>query len=207
MDWNSRKNSTYVVVAVGVVFLIILIIQISALKDPSGYIEKIEQERQLKNTQFRSTPQSPLSPEQKSSFKGLNYFPIDPMYQIPAEITLEDTRDTLLLTTSEGNDYRTVRIGSLRFKLQRTQQELIAYQYVEGENKNMLFVPFYDLTSNVSTYGGGRYLDIPYGANIIIDFNKAYNPYCVYNEDYECPFPPRKNNLPLEIFAGEKVYP
>lgn len=207
MDWNNRKNSTFIVIAVGIVFLIILFRQITSFQDPSGYIQKIEQERQLKNNQFRSTPQSPLSPEQKKAFQGLEYFPVNQIYRVSAELEMDETRDTLLLTTSEGNDYRTVEIGTLTFTLQDIPQELIAYQYIEGENKNMLFVPFYDLTTGISTYGGGRYLDIPFGPNLFIDFNKAYNPYCVYNDTYECPFPPRKNKLKLEILSGEKMYP
>jgi uncharacterized protein (DUF1684 family) len=39
-----------------------------------------------------------------------------------------------------------------------------------------------------------------------LDFNKAYNPYCAYNETYSCPIPPRQNNLPVAIKAGEKKY-
>jgi uncharacterized protein (DUF1684 family) len=39
-----------------------------------------------------------------------------------------------------------------------------------------------------------------------LDFNRAYNPYCAYNENYSCPIPPRENRLPIAITAGEKVY-
>src|SRR5690606_39839977 len=52
-----------------------------------------------------------------------------------------------------------------------------------------LFLPFYDLTSGETTYGGGRYLDveIPESNKMIIDFNQAYNPYCAYSARYSCP--------------------
>ena len=38
---------------------------------------------------------------------------------------------------------------------------------------------------------------------LVIDFNKAYNPYCAYATGYNCPIPPRENNLPIAINAGE----
>ena len=39
----------------------------------------------------------------------------------------------------------------------------------------------------------------------ILDFNKAYHPYCVYNSSYECPYPPPENRLKVPIHAGEKL--
>jgi uncharacterized protein (DUF1684 family) len=70
-----------------------------------------------------------------------------------------------------------------------------------------LFVPFGDLTNNVETYGGGRYLDLdrtPTGL-YDLDYNRAYHPYCVYNTTYECPVPPRENRLAVAIPAGERL--
>ena len=76
------------------------------------------------------------------------------------------------------------------------------------ELKDYLFLPFMDLTNGVSSYGGGRFLDlkIPEGESIIIDFKKAYNPYCAYNHRYSCPVPPDANHLNIEIPAGVKAY-
>ena len=64
-----------------------------------------------------------------------------------------------------------------------------------NEQDNTLFLPFLDLTNGENTYGGGRYLDlmIPDNDSLIIDFNKAYNPYCAYNPNYSCPIVPRTN--------------
>ncbi len=58
--------------------------------------------------------------------------------------------------------------------------------------KGVLFVPFTDQTSGEETYGGGRYivLDIPEGNELVVDFNMAYNPFCVYSPDHSCPIPP-----------------
>ena len=43
------------------------------------------------------------------------------------------------------------------------------------------------------------------GGRLLVDFNIAYNPYCAYNDTYECPFPPPSNRLKLEVRAGEKA--
>ena len=76
--------------------------------------------------------------------------------------------------------------------------------------RNYLFVPFTDATTGDESYGSGRYLEF-YIADIQnntlqLDFNKAYNPYCAYAAGYKCPIPPRENNLPLAIKAGEKNF-
>jgi uncharacterized protein (DUF1684 family) len=76
-----------------------------------------------------------------------------------------------------------------------------------------LFILFKDATSGKETYGAGRYLDLeaerdhtPDG-RWILDFNRAYNPWCVYSKDYTCPLVPRENWLEVAIPAGEKDYP
>ena len=70
-----------------------------------------------------------------------------------------------------------------------------------------LWVPFRDLTSGIETYGGGRYLDLDRTATGLydLDFNRAYQPYCVYDPGYVCPYPPSENRLPVAIRAGERL--
>ena len=73
---------------------------------------------------------------------------------------------------------------------------------------NELFLPFLDDTNGMSSYGGGRYLDlqIPTSDSLWLDFNRAYNPYCAYNERYSCPIVPRDNYIPIRVTAGVKRY-
>ena len=86
------------------------------------------------------------------------------------------------------------------------------YQNLELISKpeyvDYLFVPFTDLTNGKGSYSGGRYIDtrIPPGKKIVLDFNKAYNPYCAYNGKYSCPIPPEENHLEVEIRAGVKDF-
>jgi len=71
-----------------------------------------------------------------------------------------------------------------------------------------LFIPFRDATSGKDTYGAGRYVEAePLGkGRYLLDFNRAYNPYCAYNDDWRCPLPPAENWLTVAIRAGEKSF-
>jgi uncharacterized protein len=88
-------------------------------------------------------------------------------------------------------------------------QPLTLGAFVEAGARSFdrLFVPFTDLTSGTETYPAGRYLDLDRTRTgiYIIDFNRAYNPYCYYNPTYDCPYPPRGNRLTVPIRAGEKL--
>ena len=78
-----------------------------------------------------------------------------------------------------------------------------------GPYRGTLFLAFADATSGDETYGAGRYLDVkkvPGATTVTLDFNKAYNPYCAYSDNFSCPFPPKENILSIPIKAGEKVY-
>lgn len=73
-----------------------------------------------------------------------------------------------------------------------------------------LFLPFTDETNGAATYAGGRYIDLRLadfkGNRVIIDFNKAYNPYCAFSAGYACPKPPDENRLQTAVEAGEKLF-
>jgi len=204
MDLNSRENSTKIIIAIGIVFVAIILWQYYSLKNPSRYSLLVAQQREMKDRQFRNAPDSPIKRTERTQFQGLSYFPIDESYVCEATLLPAEMQDTLVLMTSIGSIQKMIRAGKLRFSLQGVQQELVAYQYLD-ETIGNYFAPFRDLTTNVSTYGGGRYLDIPMGNELVVDFNQAYNPYCVYNEDFVCPLPPPENYLPLEVMAGEKL--
>ena len=91
-----------------------------------------------------------------------------------------------------------------------TEYTLNVYQSqqlsTDPDYADYLFVPFTDATNGESTYPSGRYLDlhIPQGETVLLDFNRAYNPYCAYNARYSCPIPPAENHLEIPIKAGVK---
>lgn len=105
--------------------------------------------------------------------------------------------------------------GILHFTLHDTALQLRVYQSEQlmnnKEYKDYLFVPFTDKTSGEETYANGRYIDITIAdvesGTCLLDFNKAYNPYCAYVSGvYNCPIPPAENELHVAIKAGEMKY-
>ncbi|MEZ5082419.1 MAG: DUF1684 domain-containing protein [Bacteroidales bacterium] len=156
---------------------------------------------------------TPLKPEQQKDFKGLKYFPGNLKYQTEARLTKFPDQEVVAMKTSGDRLPEYVVFGELTFTIDGQELTLKVYQskkllIVKNEDPT-LFIPFKDETSSKETYGGGRYVDcrIPAeGELVIIDFNKAYNPYCAYNEKYSCVLPPEENRLPIRIEAGEKIF-
>jgi len=152
---------------------------------------------------------SPLLPDDKATFTGLEYYPIDPAYRVPASLEpdLGAGSTIILLPTSQDSFDRMRKVGTLRFQLEGRRLALTAFADANARTVDRLFVPFGDLTNPDETYGGGRYLDLdrqPTGL-YDLDFNRAYHPYCVYNPGWECPVPPPENRLDAAIRAGERL--
>lgn len=111
-------------------------------------------------------------------------------------------------STKKPQHYR--KYGELRFQLNGKQRRLSVYQSLAllkvPEYADYLMVPFTDKTNGFSSYGGGRYLDLRFAdvqsGRVLLDFNKAYSPYCAYSTGYSCPIPPAENQLPVAIRAG-----
>lgn len=162
------------------------------------------------NAMFKDASKSPLTKKDLKDFEGLDFFPFDSTFVVTA--TLEQNPDSewfkMKTTTDEVTEERIY--GILRFNLKGKSFRLNIYQSkerIEGF-EDYLFLPFLDNTNGDTTYGGGRYIDlrIQESDTIEIDFNKAYNPYCAYNEKYSCPIVPRVNYLDVKIEAGLKDY-
>ncbi len=179
----------------------------------AGYYDTIQKFRTGKNIKLMYDDASPLTLEQRKSFSGLNYFPPDIKFYVEAELVKDDEPEIIIMKTSSDRTPAYVRYGVVNFKIDTFNLALAVYQNKKlldlSTDQNHLFVPFRDATSGHETYGGGRYIDceIPEEGNVIIlDFNKAYNPYCAYNPKYSCVIPPEENRLPVRIEAGEKKF-
>lgn len=159
--------------------------------------------RAQKDQFFAAHPQSPLTPEQRQAFHGLSYFPENPALRL--EVTVEEfpEQDEIALPTSTGDVGTYVRYGRLKFTVDGEEAALTLYA-----NQHGFFLPFADALAGTETYGAGRYLD-PHplgGGRFLIDFNRAYNPYCAYNEQWSCPITPFENRLKVPICAGERLF-
>jgi uncharacterized protein len=170
------------------------------------YVTQIQVERSDKDEAFRNQPDQPVPPDKAQQFLPLKYFPPDPEYVVPASLNPAPQRTLVEMPTSAGKIRQHHRVGTLEFTLKG--QPLTLGAFVEaGADVNRLFVPFSDMTSGTETYAAGRYLELDRTSTGLytIDFNKAYNPYCYYNADFDCPYPPRESRLPLPIRAGERL--
>lgn len=186
--------------------------QTAAEFDRSKYVAEIRQERANKDKEMVADEHSPIPELQKADFKKLNYYKPKVSYRKKAafERFEQATRFFMKTTTDRLPEYSL--FGQVTFDQNGKKCTLNVYQNIELVKKpgygNQLFIPFNDLTNGKETYSGGRFLDIADTGTdyLIIDFNKAYNPYCAYNHKYSCPIPPEGNSLKIKIKAGEKKW-
>lgn len=146
--------------------------------------------------------------------RHLQFYPVQKKWRVKALFVKKENSSWFAMATS-GQTKKEFRVyGTLSFVLNDSECMLTVYQskqlIASPEYADYLFIPFTDKTSGIDTYGGGRYIDLLIkdvkGGSCMIDFNKAYNPYCAYTTGFNCPIPPRENDLPVAMEAGEKNY-
>jgi uncharacterized protein (DUF1684 family) len=174
--------------------------------NPGDYAADLAAEREAKDAQFLEED-DPIPKSRKPQLLPLSYFPIDPEYNVPAALKLAEEEVIVEMPTSTGTTRRQRIIGMMEFVLKGQPFKLIASVDADAPNLQHLTVMFSDLTSGTETYPAGRYIDLTQNVTGIyeLDFNRAYNPYCYYNESYECPYPPPENRMKIPIRAGERV--
>jgi uncharacterized protein (DUF1684 family) len=192
---------------------VILLLQIPALSeeiDPNSFQsrqQEIEEERVEKDRFFKESPRSPLRTQDITHFEKLNYYPIDLRYIFMGKIVRNPKGRTeyIKLPTNKGNFRKYVKEGTFRFSVDGREFGLTIYRYLGRRN---LFLPFRDKTNGLGTYENGRYLEVErIGKNrVIIDFNRASNPYCAYNPKYTCPYANEENTLDIAMRCGEKRF-
>ncbi len=135
--------------------------------------------RKAKDQYFGGGKDSPLTPDQRKRFRGLQYFPENPELQfvLSVEEFPKDARDVVHMATSSGETASHLQWGQLKFDVDGTPVVLTVYRDVDGDE---YFLPFMDVTSGVESYSDGRYLDLPAteDGRLLVDFNYAYNPSC-----------------------------
>jgi uncharacterized protein (DUF1684 family) len=145
----------------------------------------------------------------------LHFFKADSNYRVIAKFERVYDAPWFTMNTS-GKDKQVHRVyGILHFSIHDTIVKLYVYQGQQlmkvAKYADYLFVPYTDLTSGEESYDNGRYIDLKIAdvenGTCLLDFNRAYNPYCAYVSNvYNCPIPPVENALPVAIRAGEMKY-
>lgn len=166
-------------------------------------MSELDEARREKDAFFRESHHSPLLPEQRSTFTGLNYFPENLELRLKVEVERFPAQEPIQIQTNTGEVQTYTRYGRFKFAVDGDQAELTIL-----ENENGYFLPFADSLAGTETYGAGRYIEPSRLADgrFQVDFNEAYNPYCAYNEKWSCPITPPENRLKVPVRAGEKVF-
>lgn len=199
-----------------VTLLIALIAFESGIFAQSNYELTIKRYQDSISETYENPKTSILSKKQLKEFNGLKFYSINKDYRLNASFLRTPEAVPFNMQLSSGQTREYVQFGIASFQLDGSAYHLPIYQNThyrdnpDVEYGNSLFLPFTDYTSGDGSYGGGRYLDlvledIDNGA-VVIDFNKAYNPYCAYTLGYNCPIPPEANDLTYRIEAGVKVF-
>jgi uncharacterized protein (DUF1684 family) len=170
--------------------------------------KKLKSFREKKDRFFKEDSQSPLKELDRKKFRGLIYYSIDLKYAMTGFIEKYPTEPKPLyitLPTNKEIGRKYVKYGRFKFKWEGKEYILQIYRPLGGGE---LFLPFKDKTSGTETYLKGRYLYIEPmpGGKVLIDLNRAYNPFCQFNEKYTCPFALEENWLDIAIRAGEKRF-
>ena len=193
-----------------ILFLLLQVVGVTAQSEVSTN-SSLEYQQHL-NKEFADKEKSPLTDEDFKKFNGLDFFEINQELVVKAKFVKTPYQMPFVMPTTTDRKPIYVKFGEVHFTYQKEEFTLNVYQnqrlVSDPQYKDYLFIPFTDYTNGESTYGGGRYLDfsIPNSTAVILDFNKAYNPYCAYNGTYSCPIPPKENDLPFKVEAGVKKF-
>jgi uncharacterized protein len=141
----------------------------------------------------------------RKAFTKLEWFPVDDSYRVTAHFQSYDEPKQIEMQNEAGDTLHVPIAGYVLFTLRG--QELRLDAQADDKTGELSFV-FRDLTSGKETYGASRNLDTdaPHHGEVVLDFNKAYNPPCAYNPYTTCPLPPPQNRLRVRIEAGEMNY-
>ncbi len=140
-----------------------------------------------------------------AEFTGMESFPIDPSWRIEADYEPYDEPRSLRIPNILGTSSEAEILGAVSFE--RDGQRYVLQG--TGSPETWFFLVFGDETNGVETYGAGRFVytePVREDGKVMVDFNVAYNPPCVFTPFATCPLPPPENKLPIRIEAGETSY-
>ena len=140
------------------------------------------------------------------AFEGVENYPIDPGWRYEARFIPAEPGQVIEIANVVGQTEAMDVIGTAEFERDGRMHRLLG---VREKGVDAMWFLFTDRTNGRETYGAGRFLysdGMPENGRVVVDFNKSYNPPCVFNEFSTCPLPPQQNRLDLAVTAGEKSY-
>lgn len=174
------------------------------------YINSIEAERAEKDSLFGQSSDSPFAGDEKAKFHPLVYYDVKLEFVFKSKLVEYSSKDTVKVFGTKGEERKAVRYGYLKFYDSGAEYNLNLYKGFSKNGDEYYSIWFTDKTTGKETYGVGRYLDFELNSDpeheYILDFNKAYNPYCAYSARYSCAIPTKEDYIKLAIEAGEKKF-
>jgi len=175
------------------------------------YAKTIAKHRKEYQKDFLMNPRSPLK---KADLKHQRFYAPDERYRVEAAVQVLEGETPFDMATYAGTTKPYIRYATLTFEIEGKPLQLSIYRSLQlvkmPQYQDYLFLPFKDETNDEVSYGGGRYMDFKttdiQNGKLILDFNKAYNPYCAFSDGYQCPVPPSENHLEIAIEAGERMF-
>lgn len=191
--------------------LVFFLFLLSGLLSCSPYLKVAKLQREEFKQEFLHDERSPLNAE---DLDDLDFFKPDPQAVIKAKFVLTPDSQPFELPTYSGITRTYRQYGINYFVFGKDSARLSVYENMkllaQEEYKDYLFLPYKDETNGITTYGGGRYLNLSKedgeDGEMTIDFNRSYNPWCAYSDGFNCPIPPKENILPFKVEAGERMW-
>lgn len=196
------------IIIAGIVLIVAMVTVFLSLQGESTamYREKVITKRWKIDQFMMYSSNSPF--RNVGKFHGLSYYTPNPEYRVSAKFVRIKEKESTPLFMNDGSTESYIRYAWAEFELGGDKHKLLVLKNQNEWVTNQYFVSFTDTTSGDTTYAGGRYLNVFQleEDEITLDFNLAYNPYCVYDYSYVCPLAPPENQLNVAIEAGEKLY-
>ena len=171
---------------------------------------------------FRFDDDSPFRRDTTIRFEGLKWFPVNPRFRVTSALNRYEQPETVTVMGTKGEERRQLRYGYFAFKLPDEQGavrplRINVYKFTPSDSlrylryRDNLSVWFRDRTSGRDTYLVGRYVEVGNENpdprhEYVLDFNKAYNPYCAYSAMYSCAVPRKDDSLDIALHVGEMKY-
>ncbi|MEO1413247.1 MAG: DUF1684 domain-containing protein [Bacteroidota bacterium] len=182
-------------------------------QDQLGVKAATQDYRQEYKDKFLAEKRSPFYGKAEA-LKQLRFYPPKAAYRVDGRFERTPDADIFDMATYSGKTRKYVQYGWIHYQWKGEDKKIAVYQSLRLRATKVygdyLFVPFKDETNDKKTYGGGRYIDLKISDieddQVVLDFNRSYNPYCAFSDGYSCPIPPRENHLDWSVKAGEKVY-
>jgi len=192
------------------------------MADSATVVQEILLHRAEVDSFFRFDPNSPFVKDTTIEYHGIKWFPIDVRYRGVSRLHRYANAETVIVMGTKGEARKQLRYGYFTITVpdnhgQPVDLKMNVYKFTPYDTKryalyrDALSVWFTDETTAKETYGVGRYVEVgnedadPDHA-YVVDFNKAYNPYCAYSDMFSCAVPRKEDHLDIALHVGEMKY-